>query len=251
MSLRPWLLTLVAGLCLVGLAVKAEASEAFIIENTSLFAGPDYDLPQIERLRHGSIVDVIGCIDGYQWCDIVTDDERGWVPGDFLEFEVGGRREPVYSAAPFLGLMILGFSLDEYWGEHYHQRPWFHDRDHWRRPEWDHRTPGHEPHFEGAPEPRHDGVFPHAPLGGENGVISNAPHFEQPRHQFEMQHENHDGMQGGQRPAFEMPKGNNEGGFGGNQRPHFDMPKGGMGGGEMNNGHGQQRKNCQPGTVCE
>ncbi len=251
MSLRPWLLTLISSLFVVGLALKAEASEAFVVDNTFLFSGPDYDMPRVERLRHGSSVDVIGCIDGYQWCDVVTFDERGWVPGDFLEFDMDGRREPIYSAAPFLGLMILSFSLEEYWGEHYHHRPWFHDRDHWRRPEWDHPTEMHQPHFEGAPQPRHDGVFQHAPLGGGNGGMGHQPQFEQPQRRIDAPRDNNGGMQGNQKPMFEMPKGNNGGNFGGSQQPHFDMPKGGNGGGEPNAGHGQHKKNCQPGTVCE
>lgn len=185
---------------------EARAVEAYTTRTTSLRTGPDLDFPRIERVGIGTLVDVFGCIEGYRWCDVDVEGERGWISGQSLEFTYDGRTGSIDEFAPLLGLMILNFSLHDYWDQHYQQRPWYtqRNRQHWEN--WQpHERPtpfgapmqGHPPRgashpFEQVPSgelPHRNGTAPVQPDHPE-GLIPNsgrpAPnqrHLQQPQNQ--------------------------------------------------------------------
>lgn len=162
----------------------AEAAEGWARSSSWLRAGPGTSYPALTRVAAGEAVDVHGCTRRWTWCDISVDGERGWFPGDRIALLRDGRRTALPGAAAVLGLAILGFERNLYWGEHYRGRSFGEHRD---RAEPVHRfrapperpvvMPG-PPHRERvAPaeprppraEPRHDGGRPgpaHAPAGG-------------------------------------------------------------------------------------
>ena len=112
----------------------AFATEAYTTASTWLRAGPDTSFISIERVPRDTLVDVYGCTNGYGWCDVDVDGERGWLPSSRLQFVYNGRRGPASVLAPLLGLMILQFSFRDYWDNHYQARPWYneHNRQRWQ-----------------------------------------------------------------------------------------------------------------------
>ena len=112
----------------------AFATEAYTTASTWLRAGPDTSFISIERVPRDTLVDVYGCTNGYGWCDVDVDGERGWLPSSRLQFIYNGRRGPASVLAPLLGLMILQFSFRDYWDNHYQARPWYneHNRQRWQ-----------------------------------------------------------------------------------------------------------------------
>ncbi len=140
------------------------ASDGIVMRSGTLRAGPGTDFPSVDQFSRGEEIQIYGCTVDYNWCDVSNDDSRGWFPGSRIGYLEGGRRVVITEAGPSLGLAILGFSVGTYWGEHYHNRPFY---NRWHRyedfhrygpprgpqPGWDNNRP--RPGFEGdRPRPQ-------------------------------------------------------------------------------------------------
>lgn len=112
------------------LAAQA-AAEGWVVDDISLQAGPDPAYPSIVELNAGTPVSIQGCIDGWTWCDVIAGADRGWVPGTFLEEDYGGQRVVVIDYGPRIGIPVVSFSLGLYWDQHYHNRPFYTQREQW------------------------------------------------------------------------------------------------------------------------
>jgi uncharacterized protein YraI len=119
----------------------ANAAEGWVVADISLQAGPDTDYPSIAELDAGTPVSVQGCIDGWAWCDVIVGDDRGWVPGTFIEEEVGGRPVVIIEEGARIGIPVVSFSIGAYWGSHYHNRPFYTERARFES----HAISGHTP----------------------------------------------------------------------------------------------------------
>lgn len=136
----------------IGLAVPAfaTATPAYVAAEAELMAGPDQDYPQLDVLPAGISVDIQGCTDGWQWCDVIAGDERGWVPGDSLEMQYDQQWAPVPEYAPSYGIPIVAFSIQSYWPAYYSYYPFYARRWSWYRWQppyrsWPHRPTQHLP----------------------------------------------------------------------------------------------------------
>jgi len=140
------------------LPAAADARPAYITEPLRLHAGPGPDYPQISMLLPGMEVDVLGCLQGYQWCDLITPNGlRGWAWSGTLSFSWIGEPLPVIQYGPSFGIPLISFILGDYWDHHYRDRPWYGDRHNWR-----HAPPAlHRP-----PPPR---IAPHPGPGWQPG----------------------------------------------------------------------------------
>ena len=76
-------------------------------------------------------VTIEGCIDGWTWCDVIANGERGWVPGTYLQEEYSGERVYVIDYGSRVGIPVVSFSLGLYWSSHYHNRPFYGQRQQW------------------------------------------------------------------------------------------------------------------------
>jgi uncharacterized protein YraI len=149
----------IAALMLPGLAA---AAPAFTTTRLSLRAGPSTDYPAVALIENGVQVEVLGCLEGYGWCDAVVGQDRGWLPGEYLQGVYYERREPLIGIAPSIGLPIVGFTVGTYWDRYYRGRPWYAERERWVRlapppppPSWGHggwRHDGPSPGW-GGPSP--------------------------------------------------------------------------------------------------
>jgi len=125
--------TLTAFFAATALAVSAQAyaAEGFIVADITLQSGPDDEYPPVDQLAAGTPVNIEGCLEGWTWCDVDVGDLRGWVPGTYIEQSYGGRWVYITDHGPRIGLPIVVFSLNTYWGAHYSSRPWFGERERW------------------------------------------------------------------------------------------------------------------------
>lgn len=152
----------------LALPALAHAETAFVTADVNMRAGPDPGYPLIDQLRAGSEVDVQGCTQGYEWCDVIAYDNRGWVAGNYINYEY--RDQPVLlpSYGSQIGIPIIAFTIGSYWGNHYYNRPFYRERDHWYRYRYTRRPPPPPPrrpyrgpiHHGGSPG--HPG-YPHQP----------------------------------------------------------------------------------------
>jgi len=200
------------------LASAAVAAPGYVVGGANLRAGPDVGYPLVEPLPPGTPAEIFGCLPGWSWCDIGVSgpggDMRGWAAGSQLQLVYGGQQVllPAYGAQ--LGLPLIGFDVDSYWGSYYRREPWFGDAGRWRHD--DRGGPG----FRGGQPGRDDRGFGrdaanHGPgpgAGPDRGGPGSWAHG----------------------PAGEPPRGS----YGGGNRP--GGPGGPPGGGHPE-GHGEQR----------
>lgn len=156
-SLLPVLMLTAAALVIPSVA---SAADGFTRSTTSLRAGPGADYPRVARVGGGTSLEIFGCLARGSWCDVGVDGERGWLPGRRIDFVESGRRTHLSGHFSSLGLSILSFGRNDYWGEHYAGRPWVNDRNRKRGPVGDAPPIPVRPSAAERPQP------PHAPPVG-------------------------------------------------------------------------------------
>lgn len=139
---------------------SAFAADGYVTGNVNLRAGPDVSYPSVDMLPAGTSVAIYGCVDGWSWCDVSTGDDRGWVAGAFLQEVYDGRRVYVADYGVRIGIPIVSFVFGTYWTDHYRNRSWYGNRDHWSHI---------QPHY--RPIARHDESH-----GSSHGYAPNPPH---------------------------------------------------------------------------
>lgn len=148
---RSWL-----GVAFLAFSAAAQSQNAMTTEPADLYAGPDDSYPVVAQLDPNSPIQVFGCLDDWSWCDVGAEDLRGWMYAPDITYAYEGGYVPLYSYAPSLGIAIVPFSLDVYWGRYYHGRPWYSQREEWAHRSIHHRMPpGPRPHTGPPPRPEH------------------------------------------------------------------------------------------------
>ncbi|MDB5395820.1 MAG: peptide-binding protein, partial [Rhodospirillales bacterium] len=198
---------LAVGAAIVALATAqaAQAYEAYVTQAAPILTGPSADYPAVVYLRGGEPVEVYGCLPDYDWCDISFRDYRGWFDANLLAYPYQGRRVPLYDYGYDIGLPIIGFSLGDYWGRYYRDRPFFRERERWAHiplspPREDHRR------FDGRPGFDRQGGRPD--FDRDHGPRQGRPDFDR----------DHGPQQG--RPDFDRDHGPQQG------RPDFGRDHG-------------------------
>lgn len=139
---------------------------------TVLLAGPGEDYPPVVQLGPGYPLTVYGCVAGYTWCDVSYQAARGWVDAREIDYPYQTGPVPVAVYGATLGVPVVSFDINTYWGHWYHDRPWF-----GRRGEF----VGH------APPPAR--WAPGGRAGWSNDRRAHYEHFEHDQHD---QHDQHD-----------------------------------------------------------
>jgi uncharacterized protein YraI len=124
----------------------AKAQNAYVVSLGAIRAGPGTDYPRIVVLDRGNPLDVYGCLQGWNWCDVSWQGTRGWMRGDHIGYAYGGQWVPVPSYGPRLGVPIITFDFG-YWDRYYRNRDFYRNRGEWerrhpeyyRRPDWNDR----------------------------------------------------------------------------------------------------------------
>lgn len=150
---------LMAAAALLILTSQPRAAEAALGQTNirlNVRAGPGTYYPVIGIIPPYSTVNIIGCVSGWKWCDVMYGGFRGWVAGNYLRGYAQGYNQylPVTAYGGILGLTALLFNQEDYWTHHYRDRdffyraypayrryPYYHHRhrhyDEWRRERWD------------------------------------------------------------------------------------------------------------------
>lgn len=160
------------------LAVPARAATfAYIHATVNLRAGPRVGYPVVVIIPAGTRVIVHGCLSDYSWCDVSFDGDRGWVYSSYVYYDYAGGYVPVYDYGPSLGIVIVSFSIFDYWGNHYRHHPWYRHRELYRSRFGPH---GHEGRRV-VPPPRHFRSTPpsHRPAPRREAPTRPAPSHRQ------------------------------------------------------------------------
>jgi len=109
----------------------AFGSDGYVTGNVNLRAGPDSSYPRVAMLGAGTSVVIEGCVDGWSWCDVSTNNHRGWVAGSFLQEEYQGRRVLIPEYGVQIGIPVVSFVFGTYWDNNYRNRSWYGHRERW------------------------------------------------------------------------------------------------------------------------
>jgi uncharacterized protein YraI len=164
--------TLVAAAALaLGAATAADAQQyASTSKDVNLRAGPGRTYPVVAVLPPQMQVLVYGCIPSYTWCDVAAGPDRGWVYAGNLLYDYDNRVVILPSVAAVIGIGIATFIIDDYWRDHYIDRPWWPQRQRWYRPPPRPPVREHAPGYRPPPPRPHPGpVAPHVPRGPQDG----------------------------------------------------------------------------------
>jgi uncharacterized protein YraI len=129
--MMPRLVAVIAAIVTLGMA-SAHAEPAFSTADVNMRAGPDVEFPPVAVIPEGEPVYIKGCLRDESWCDVIWEDDRGWVYSEYLALDYRGELMPL----PDVGLVefripIISFAATDYWGRYYVGRPWYRERDRW------------------------------------------------------------------------------------------------------------------------
>lgn len=112
----------------VGRAITDELDDGtYTARSTVMRAAPNRDFPTVVSMRMNTPVNVHGCLDTHDWCDVSYGMDRGWIRAEDIEMWDDGRR---YVFEERSGLPRVSFSFG-YWDSNYRDRPWYRDRAEW------------------------------------------------------------------------------------------------------------------------
>jgi uncharacterized protein YraI len=117
---------ILAGLLVMLLApAMAQAAPGTVLNHTGLRAGPGKKYPLIAKLETGSPIDVLGCVTGWDWCEVVAGGVHGWAVGHRLGIGFAGQNVQVGIYGPRLGLPVVVFQEQPYWRQYYYNRDFY------------------------------------------------------------------------------------------------------------------------------
>jgi uncharacterized protein YraI len=147
-----WMLrltVLVVALVGAGWTRTAAAVTAVIATSVHLRAGPSIEYPSVAMLLRGQFVEVSGCEQDYNWCDVQVGADRGWVDAAYLQVPSASGPVPVATGGVTLGIAVVPFVLNTYWATYYVGRPWYARQpyyySYWTR--YPHGRPPPPPHY--------------------------------------------------------------------------------------------------------
>ncbi|MEP7248059.1 MAG: SH3 domain-containing protein, partial [Gammaproteobacteria bacterium] len=98
--MMPRLGAVIAAIAILGMA-SAHAEPAFSTADVNMRAGPDVDFPPVAVIPEGEEVYIKGCLRDESWCDVVWEEDRGWVYSEYLALDYRGELMPL----PDVGLV--------------------------------------------------------------------------------------------------------------------------------------------------
>jgi uncharacterized protein YraI len=121
-------LSLLAGM---PLAAQADAIRGYTNASVDLLAGPGADFPPVAHVANGANVDIIGCVDGFKWCDVGWAGNRGWIDGNYIDSIYKDRHVKIIEYGPQEDVPVVTFEQKSYWDNYYHDRPFYTEQRYW------------------------------------------------------------------------------------------------------------------------
>ncbi len=122
----------------VAAATPAEAHPGVTRVRLNLRAGPGVRFPVVHVFARGAVVDVLGCLEVADWCDVAWRGGRGWVSATYLDLRIDGRRVRWTRGR----VRVVTWDLDTYWYAHYRTRTFYAHRARYRVYDRDDNPPG-------------------------------------------------------------------------------------------------------------
>ena len=113
------------------LAAHADAIKGFTNSSVDLLAGPASNFPPVAHVAAGANVDIMGCVNGFKWCDVGWNGNRGWIDGHYLDSLYKEHHVKVIDSGAQENLPVIQFEQKSYWDSYYHDRPFYTEKSYW------------------------------------------------------------------------------------------------------------------------
>lgn len=101
-------------------------------DEITMYAGPGDRFPVVTTVARDSTLDVRGCVEGYRWCDVAWQNNRGWVLAERVTYPFQDRDASIRDLGDRLDIPVVGFSFGSYWDDFYTGQPWYGERERWQ-----------------------------------------------------------------------------------------------------------------------
>ena len=120
-------ITTAAVLALAALSALAQGRNVPGISNgsTYLHAGPGEDFPVVAHIPPGADMSINGCTQGFIWCDVAWNGNRGWISGRFLDGSLDDRNVNVVDYGTLMSVPTVVFDQHSYWRHNYRTYPFY------------------------------------------------------------------------------------------------------------------------------
>lgn len=112
-------------------AAHADALRGYTNASANLLAGPGRDYPAVAHVADNANVDIFGCVNGFKWCDVAWNGNRGWIDGRFLDSVYRDRHVNIIEYGPQSDVPVVTFEQKSYWNDYYHDRPFYTEERYW------------------------------------------------------------------------------------------------------------------------
>lgn len=124
---------LAAATFFIAVPTTAFAARGYATNTVHLRAGPGTAYPIVDTISGGAHVTIHGCLSDHAWCDVTWHRDRGWMKASYLNYFYNNRYVYLPDYIDTIDVPIVVFALNDYWGNYYVGRPWYHRRAHWAR----------------------------------------------------------------------------------------------------------------------
>jgi uncharacterized protein YraI len=122
----------ILSLALMLCAIPARADvTGYAKDAADLLAGPGTVFPALARIDSGAKLGIVGCVEGYSWCDVTWNGNRGWMAAGNLDSLFHDRRVSVSRYGLQADVPTLEFEQKSYWERNYRSRPFFGEQRYW------------------------------------------------------------------------------------------------------------------------
>ena len=113
------------------LAAHADTTTVWFVPGpVDLRAGPDAAFPVVVTVPAQAHMDLQGCLQGWTWCDVSWNGDRGWVSGRDIESIYQNKTSYVTDIGETEKIPVLTYSTDTYWDSYYRKAPFYTQREH-------------------------------------------------------------------------------------------------------------------------
>lgn len=93
-------------------AAHAQSAQATATTDLNLRAGPGPNYEIVDVIAGDDKVDVAGCLDAANWCEVTYNGTAGWAYGDYLNTQVGGESVVLYENRQAADVQIITYEGD-------------------------------------------------------------------------------------------------------------------------------------------
>jgi uncharacterized protein YraI len=123
--------TILAAGIAAAVPAHAEDLKGYTNAEVSLLAGPSNDYPAVSHVASGVNVNIKGCVQGFNWCDVDWNGNRGWIQGQYIDSMYKDKRGSIVTYGAQENVPTVVWEQRSYWDSYYRDRPFYTERRYW------------------------------------------------------------------------------------------------------------------------